>query len=198
MKWFRYLLILLVTIFRFSFAYSPTTPTTSELRVLIYPALHCLYCTTWQYPHGWLWYIIMFPFFYFSNVTVGLIAVATVDLVIFNLLLNSPAYKFWPYFILSSITYFAVFQNMPILWLELLSFESPYLLPLPIFAKLPNPIGPGSADWYFILHSSLNIASNYEKDYSYIVFFWIYVLCYHLRVPLRNGVFRILEYFNCL
>lgn len=191
---FKFVLVVSVLVLRWSFDVNPSTPTTSEIGRIGYQAFHCIYCNPGFYPHGWLWYAIMLPMFYLFSGSVGLMIMAAVDMVIMVLLIPRN-WLFYPYFILSFITYFALVQNMPILWLTLVGIPyGPIGMMLPILAKLP--FGAPWADWYFVFHTSINISSNYEKDYGYLVAWWLYCLTYHYRARVTRGFFILMERFG--
>lgn len=186
---FKYAMVISALILRWSFDVAPSTPTTSEIGRIGYQAFHCIYCNPGYYPHGWLWYAIMLPMFYFFNASIGLGIMAAIDATIMIYMIPRN-WLFYPYYLLSFITYFAVVQNMPIIWITLLGSIEPWFLALAIVTKLP--FGAPWADWYFVLHSSINISSNYEKDYGYLVAWWLYILGYHYRVRVKKGFFKLM------
>ncbi len=161
-----------------------TRSRTTEFDSLFYPAIHCLYCNPAGYPHGLLWYAIMIPIAWFGNITSTMMILSLITMSLLILFLRKN-HIFIPFFICSFYNFFVIPQNLPVLWLMLLGFYSPYLLFLPIITKLP--VGAPIPVWSFIFHTSLNITSNFQADYGVLVGFWMYILIYNLRFDIIRG-----------
>jgi len=130
----------------------------------------------WQAPYGLIWYLVNKPIGIMSR--------------------GSPiGYIFWTWAVTIALIYFVPFQsglfllsfsgialfhlfkaawNVSILWLCLLGFVHPYLLAVPILAKLPvgNP-APFRQTWNHVLH-----AIPYKNSWFYyltIAIIWVMV-----------------------
>lgn len=131
-----------------------------------------------QAPYGALWYLVSIPLGYHGDAVTYVMLSATFNLFISTLVIILTL----PFGILFvSISIFHAWKapwNLPILWLTLLGFISPWLLVLPILAKFP--VGNFQAQWW-----QTRQALTWQKNpyyYGSIALVWIVVLFLSLHL----------------
>lgn len=151
-----------------------TVPPDVERAIL--PALRQFPHQRYDYaPYGLVWYLVSKPFGFFSMNGFDYIALTgIVNGTILGLLgvFNLPPWFILLYLLISMFNLVKAPWNLPVLWLSLLGFFSPWLLIVPVLAKFP--VGnPRAKAW------QVRQALTWQKNpvyYGTLIIVWIAVL----------------------